>query len=110
VSAGEAYVALLLLGVAPTAVWRLAGLLLARRIDPEAEILIFVRFVAAALLAAVVAKLLLAPGGALASVPFAVRLGALLAGLAAFAVTRRSVPVGILAAEAVLIAAAALAR
>jgi hypothetical protein len=54
----------------------------------------------------VVAKLLLAPGGALAAVPLAGRLGAIAAGLLGFVLLRRSVVLGVLLGEAVLIAAA----
>jgi hypothetical protein len=104
------YLLLVLLGFLPTEVWRVLGVLLARGITPDSELLVWVRAVATTLLAGVVAKLLYAPSGALAGVPLWVRIGALLAGLAAFALTRRSVILGVLTGEAVLVAAGLLMR
>ena len=57
-----------------------------------------------ALLAGVVARLLYSPGGALASIPLAGRLGAMALGLAVFWATRRSVFAAVIVAEAALIA------
>ena len=65
---------------------------------------------ATAVLAAVIAKLIFFAPGALASVPLAVRIIALIAGFAGFLLFRRSVFAGVATGEAVLIAGALLFR
>jgi hypothetical protein len=104
------YVMLVLVGFLPNEVWRWAGFLLARGIDEASEILIWVRAVATAVLAAVVAKLIFFAPGALASVPLGVRITALVAGFAGFMLFRRSVFAGVATGEAVLIAGALVFR
>lgn len=100
------YVLLVLIGFLPNEVWRMAGFLLARGIDEASELLVWVRAVATAVLAAVVAKLIFFAPGALASVPLPVRVVALLAGFAGFLLLRRSVFAGVAVGEAVLIVGA----
>ena len=102
----EPYLALLLIGVLPSEVWRWLGLALGGGIDEESEIIMWVRAVATALVAAVVARIVLIPPGALASVPLGVRLVALGIGFLAFLLIRRSAFAGVLAGEAVLVAGA----
>src|SRR5689334_18239088 len=78
---------------------------LARRgLDEGSELLIWVRAVATAILAGVIAQILVQPPGALASVPAFLRYGALLAGFVAFLLTRRSIFGGVLAGEIVMLA------
>lgn len=100
------YVMLILFGFLPSEVWRIAGVLVGRSIPPDSPLLEWVRLVAMALLAAVVAKLLMAPNGALAAAPIWGRFGGVAAGFAGFFVFRRSLIAGVLCGEAVLIAAA----
>ena len=50
-----------------------------------------------------IAKIILFPPGGLADVPLTVRLSAMAVGFAAFVLVRRSVLVGVLAGEAVLV-------
>jgi hypothetical protein len=102
------YVALVLVGFLPNEIWRWLGFALARGIDEGSEILVWVRAVATAVLAAVIAKLIFFAPGALASVPLAVRLIAIAAGFAAFTAFRRSIFIGVAAGEAVLILGALL--
>ena len=102
------YLVLILVGFLPNEVWRAAGFLLARGIDDTSEILVWVRAVATAVLAAVIAKLIFFAPGALASVPLAVRIGALVAGFVGFVLVKRSVFAGVAVGEAVLIAGALL--
>ncbi len=64
----EPYLALLLIGFLPSEVWRWLGILLGRGIDENSEIILWVRAVATALVAAVVARIMLFPPGALAAV------------------------------------------
>lgn len=100
------YLALVVFAFLPSEVWRVLGVFLARGLDERSEVLVFVRAVATTLLAAVVAKLLLTPTGALALVPLVGRIGAIVAGLAAFFAFRRSVIAAIAIGEVVLVAAA----
>ena len=100
------YLVLILVGFLPNEIWRLLGLVLARRLNEGAEVLVWVRAVATAILAGVIGKLIFFPAGALTSVPLSVRIGALALGLLAFALIRRSVFAGVLVGEAALIAGA----
>jgi len=97
------YAMLLLVGFLPNEVWRMLGVVLARGLDENSEILIWVRAVATAILTGVVGKLVIFAPGALAAVPLAVRLGALALGVAAFLLLRRSVFAGVAAATAAIV-------
>ncbi|MET0443808.1 MAG: AzlD domain-containing protein, partial [Pseudorhodoplanes sp.] len=79
-------------------------------VDESSEILVWVRAVATAVLAAVIAKLIFFAPGALASVPLSVRVVALVAGFIGFLALRRSVFAGVAVGEAVLIAGAFLIK
>jgi hypothetical protein len=98
------YAVMLLVGFLPNEVWRWAAVLLAGGLDERSEILAWVRAVATAILAGVIAKLTLDPSGALAATPVALRLAAIAVGFAAFFALRRSVLAGVLVGEAVLTA------
>jgi hypothetical protein len=100
------YVLVILAGYLPTDVWRWAAVLFARNLDEDSEIMIFVRAVATALVAGIITRLVLVPTGDLVAVPLIVRIGALAAGFLVFFLARRSLFVGILAGEAVMIAGA----
>ena len=102
----EPYLALILLGFLPSEVWRWLGLVIGRGLDEESEIILWVRGVATALVAAVVARIVLIPPGALASVPLSVRVAAIGCGFLGFLLFRRSALAGVLVGEAVLIAGA----
>jgi hypothetical protein len=99
----EPYLALVLLGFLPSEVWRWIGLVVGRGLDEESEIILWVRAVATALVAAVVARIVLIPPGALAAVPLWVRLVALGGGVVAYYLIRRSAFAGVLVGEAILI-------
>jgi hypothetical protein len=103
------YLLVVVFGFLPSEVWRVLAVFLSRGFDEKAEILVWVRAVATALVAGVVAKILFAPSGALVAVPLAWRLGALALGVAAFFTARRSVMTGVIVGEAALVAAAWLA-
>lgn len=98
------YLVVIVIGFLPTEVWRVIGVFAGRNLDETSEIMVWVRMVATALVAGVVAKLLLYPTGALAAVPLYGRLGALAVGVAVFFALRRSVLIGLVAGEIVLIA------
>ncbi|MSP45666.1 MAG: AzlD domain-containing protein [Xanthobacteraceae bacterium] len=92
--------ALILFGFLPNEVWRLVGLMLVRGLDEKSQIIVWVRAVATAMLAGVLAQLLLSTSGPLSSIPVEVRVGAAVLGFAAFLIARRSVFAGVLAGEA----------
>lgn len=98
------YLVLVLVGFLPSDVWRLLGVIVGRGIDEESELLVWVRSVATAVLAGVIAKILFFPPGALATMPLSVRLAAIGCGFVAFLAARRSVFAGLAVGEAVLIA------
>jgi hypothetical protein len=98
------YALLILVGVLPNEVWRMLGVALARGLDEDAEIIVFARAVATAILTGVVGKLVVFAPGALANVPAALRIGAAAVGLAAFFAIRRSVLAGVATATATLVA------
>ena len=100
----QAYFVLLLAGVLPNEIWRMLGVVLVRGLDESSEILIWVRAVATAVLAGVVAQLIFFPTGALAGTPMALRIVAALCGLAGYLVIRRSVLAGVAVGEAVMLA------
>ncbi|MBS7540882.1 AzlD domain-containing protein [Ancylobacter lacus] len=102
----NAVLVVLLVGFLPNEVWRVLGVVIGRGLDENGAVMRWVRAVATALLAAVVARLVLTPSGALAALPLWLRLGALVVGIGGFVLSRRSVLVGVLAAQATLIGGA----
>ncbi len=103
------YLVVIFVGFLPSEIWRWLSVFLVKGLSEDAEILVWVKAVATALLAGVVAKLLLSPSGALAVVPALWRWGALGCGFAAFFVFRRSILAGVVIGETVLISAGFLA-
>lgn len=97
---------MLLVGFLPTEIWRSLAVIAGRRVQEGSEIFIWVKAVATALLAAVIARLILLPTGSLADITLVLRLGCVVAGIAGFFAFRRSILAGVLAGEAVLIAGA----
>jgi hypothetical protein len=95
---------LLLVGFLPNEVWRLVGLMLVRGLDEKSEFIVWVRAVATAMLAGVLAQLVLSTSGALATIPVGVRIGSAVLGFVAFLIARRSVFVGIVVGEASVMA------
>jgi hypothetical protein len=65
----HALLALVLAGFLPNEIWRSLGLWLGSGVDEGSEFLVWVRSVATAILAGVIAQILMSPPGALASVP-----------------------------------------
>jgi hypothetical protein len=106
VFAGEwgVYLALILAGFLPNELWRWLGVIFGTGLNEDSEILVWVRAVATAILAGVIAKLTLFAPGILAIVPLPIRVAAIFAGFVAFLAVRRSVFVGVLAGEIALIA------
>jgi branched-subunit amino acid transport protein len=100
----HALMVLVLAGFLPNEVWRMLGLWLGAGVDEGSELLVWVRAVATAILAGVIAQILVFPPGALASVPGLLRYGAVAAGLAVFIATRRAIFAGVVCGEVVMLA------
>jgi len=98
------YVFILVAGALATDIWRWIGLMAGTALREDSEALNWVRAVATALVAGVVGQLIAFPSGELAATPFALRVAAAALGWLAFMVARKSVLVGVLTAEAVLLA------
>ena len=97
-------IVLLLAGFLPNEVWRMLGLWLGGGIDEESELLVWVRAVATAILAGVIAQILVLPPGALATIPPELRYGAVAVGVAVFMLTKRSILFGVVSGELAMVA------
>ncbi len=100
----HALLILLVAGVIPNQIWRMLGLWFGGGIDEGSELLIWVRAVATAILAGVIAEIVVQPPGALASVPDWLRYTAVVAGFAGFIVSRKSIFTGVICGEVVMVA------
>lgn len=100
----HALLALVFAGFLPNEIWRSLGLWLGSGVDEGSEFLVWVRSVATAILAGVIAQILMSPPGALASVPGWLRYAAVAAGFASFVATRRSTLAGVICGELVMLA------
>lgn len=85
------YALVVLVGFLPSEIWRVAAALLSKRISDRSEVFVWVRMVAATLVAAVVAKLVSSPPEALQAIPLAGRVAAVLLTLGLYFASRRSV-------------------
>lgn len=97
------YLFILLAGWLPTNMWRYLGVYLAGSIDESSEVLVFVRAIATGLMAAVIAKLLLYPEGALSTSPVWLRLTAMSLGFASYYFSGKKAYIGVALAELILI-------
>ena len=100
----HAIVVLVIAGFLPNEAWRMLGLWFGSGVDEGSEVLVWVRAVATAILAGVIAQILVQPPGALASVPDWLRYGAVAAGFSVFMLTRRSIFAGVVGGEIVMLA------
>ncbi|PHR24714.1 MAG: branched-chain amino acid transport [Hoeflea sp.] len=98
------YVFIAIAGWLATDIWRWLGVLVGNRLKQDSAALTWVRSVATALLAAVIAKLILYPVGELRNVPVEVRLVAVSVGFAAFLIFGKRIWVGIAVALGLLVA------
>ena len=97
------YVALILVGYLPNEMWRALGLVLARGLNEDSQIVVWSRAIATAILAGVIAKLIVFSGGALGAIPLSARIGATVCGFLVFLAAKRSVFAGVLAGEGALL-------
>ncbi|SIQ00818.1 Branched-chain amino acid transport protein (AzlD) [Rhizobium sp. RU20A] len=96
------FVFIAIAGWLATDIWRWLGVLAGNRLDESSEALNWVRAVATALVAAVIAKLVVFPTGTLEQSPVWLRIGAIAVGAAAFFISGSRPPVGIATAIATL--------
>jgi branched-subunit amino acid transport protein len=97
---------ILVAGWLATDLWRWLGVIAGARLKEDSELLNWVRAVATALVASVVAKQILFPGGALADSPLWLRIGAAVFGFLVFYLTGEKVIFGV--ATAILLLAGGL--
>jgi hypothetical protein len=97
------YILVIVAGFLPTEVWRWLAVVSARRLDEDSELMIFIRGVATALVAGVIMRLVLFPGGDLQALPLYVRAGSVGVAFVVYLLLRRSMLAGVIAGEAVVI-------
>lgn len=98
------YLAFFVAGFAVSEPWRWAGAIIGRTIDPASEIFAWVRAVSTAIVAALCARLLVFPTGALAQSHLGVRVVALAIGIAVYLAAGRRLGPGIGASLLALLA------
>lgn len=86
-----------LAGAAATLLWRALGVALSGRLKPDSPILDLVGYIAYALLAALIARMILLPIGPLQGAGFGVRLAATAVAVLVFFALRRNLLAGVLA-------------
>lgn len=97
------YLFILVGGWLATDFWRYLGVFIGGRVSEDSDAMVLVRTIATSLVAAVIANLIVFPGGALADTSVILRIAAAGAGFATYLALRHSMAAGIAAAEAVLI-------
>ncbi len=95
---------ILVAGWLATDAWRFLGVYFGGRISEDSDVLVLVRTVATALVAAVIGNLIIFPSGELAGTPVGLRIGAAVIGFTAYMLLGRRVLVGIIGAELALLA------
>jgi hypothetical protein len=100
------YLFIAIAGILANDIWRVLGVLLSGRISERSEAFVFVKAIASALVASVIAEIVFFPSGALATTPLWLRLATMGVGIAVYQTTRRNLGAGILAGEAIFIAGA----
>ncbi len=94
---------ILISGWLATDAWRFLGVYLGDRISEDSDLLVLVRALATALVAAVIGNLIVFPSGELARASLTLRLGSSVAGFGVYLLLGRKVLVGIVVAEIVLL-------
>ena len=99
------FVFIMLAAWLPTSMWRWAGVWLIGDVDEHSEVLVAVRCIATALVAAVIAQFIFFPSGAFAEFAMPIRMGAAVAGFVAYLLTKQNMIAGVVVGEAILVAA-----
>ncbi|MCO6390370.1 AzlD domain-containing protein [Aliihoeflea aestuarii] len=103
------YLFILIAGWLATDSWRFLGVYLGGRLSEKSDLLVLVRCVATALVAAVIANLIVFPAGPLAETTIRLRVFSAAIGFAAFLWFGKNVLVGIVVTEVVLLSGMVLA-
>jgi Branched-chain amino acid transport protein (AzlD) len=103
-SSAALWLTLAVAGTAANEIWRVSGVWLSRGVDPQGSIMLWVKDVSTALVAALIARLLLQPLGSLAFITGGVRLIAFATGIAAYFLSHRSLAIGLACSEAAFFA------
>ncbi len=98
------YVMIVVAGWLATDIWRWFGVFAGGRLREDGELLIWVRCVATALIAGLIAKLILFPNGVLGETPMWLRIAAAVFGFIVFLGTRKTVITGVLSSLGFLLA------
>ncbi|WP_310619495.1 AzlD domain-containing protein [Flexibacterium corallicola] len=98
------YLIIVVAGWLATDVWRWLGVFAAGRLHEESQVFLWVRAVATALIAGIIARLILFPTGVLSEAPMLVRIVAAALGFLAFNISGGRLLVGIVTAETTLLA------
>ncbi|HHK74367.1 MAG TPA: AzlD domain-containing protein [Rhizobiales bacterium] len=102
------YLLILAAGTLPNYIWRFFGVIFAARLDEDSPVLRWVNAVATALIAALVARILISPAGALADTELTSRLLGMVAGVITFGLSRRNLGLAMIAAVTSFLLAQAL--
>ncbi|MCF3935755.1 AzlD domain-containing protein [Acuticoccus sp. M5D2P5] len=97
------YLTILVGAALPTHIWRWLGVLFAGKLDEQSELFTWVKAVATALVAGVIAKLILFPTGPLATLDVTIRALAAAAGFGAYVASGRRLALGVLVGELVIL-------
>lgn len=81
-------------GLLATYLWRALAVVAVTRIDPESDLLLWVRAVSTALVAALIVRMIIAPSGILSTIAIEHQLAAIAIGIAVFYTTGRSTQTG----------------
>lgn len=90
-------------GFAATYLWRALAVVAVTRIDPESDLLLWVRAVSTALVAALVMRMIIAPSGVLATIAVEHRFAAVAIGIGVFYATSRSTQIATFATVIMLV-------
>ena len=80
-------------GFIATYLWRALAVVAVTRIDPESDVLLWVRAVSTALVAALVMRMIIAPSGVLSTIAVEHRFAAVAIGVGIFYASSRSTPI-----------------
>ncbi len=98
------YLFILAAGFAATDIWRFLGVYFGGKLSEDSDLLVLVRTMATALVAAVIGNLIVFPGGALAHTSLVLRIAAAGLGFIAYLLSGKRMVVGIIVAELLLLA------
>lgn len=90
-------------GFIATYMWRALAVIAVTRIDPESDVLLWVRAVSTALVAALVMRMIIAPSGVLATIAIEHRFAAVVIGVGAFYIASRSTQIATFATVIALV-------